>query len=467
MGHRGITLIALVITIIVLLILAAVSIATLTGENGILSQAEKASEQTEIGGEKEAIGLAYNGGVAEKNGDTNITAKDMNDQFRKNGTNAEASENIKIHFLDSNRWYKLESNGNILGPYASEEEIGTTLVEMFKKAQEDSCEGGESCSNPEEHLHIGDYVSYNPIATGDTLETLDDDGELKYQYESLSSKNGYTNLEKQVYSVNNDTEKVNWIVLGISEDGNSLLITTGSPVRKEGTNSPSSDDPYLYLYGSTGYINAESELNNISAIYGKGDYATGARSITVEDINKLTGYNPETEKDNEVQLNEYGNTVTIKGNGDGTYSWSNATNGYKNGTFLYNHATNGFCYIENNQFKNISTNDTTTTANLTNSCYSYGAFEYIGENSKIYKKFFDIGDNNYYWLGSRVVSINENFTYFDLLDVRYQNIERESLFYSEGDERSGCSGVRPVVTLQSGVTTDEIQILEEQTEPEW
>ena len=46
--NKGITLIALVITIIVLLILAAVSIATLTGENGILSQAGRASEQTEI-----------------------------------------------------------------------------------------------------------------------------------------------------------------------------------------------------------------------------------------------------------------------------------------------------------------------------------------------------------------------------------------------------------------------------------
>jgi len=36
--NKGITLIALVITIIILLILAAVSIATLTGENGILQK---------------------------------------------------------------------------------------------------------------------------------------------------------------------------------------------------------------------------------------------------------------------------------------------------------------------------------------------------------------------------------------------------------------------------------------------
>ena len=43
---KGITLIALVITIIVLLILAGVSIAMLTGENGILTQAQNASKET-------------------------------------------------------------------------------------------------------------------------------------------------------------------------------------------------------------------------------------------------------------------------------------------------------------------------------------------------------------------------------------------------------------------------------------
>ena len=44
--NKGITLIALVITIIVLLILAAVSIATLTGNNGILNRATDASKKT-------------------------------------------------------------------------------------------------------------------------------------------------------------------------------------------------------------------------------------------------------------------------------------------------------------------------------------------------------------------------------------------------------------------------------------
>ena len=45
-NSKGITLIALVITIIVLLILAGVTIATLTGDNGILNQAVKAKDKT-------------------------------------------------------------------------------------------------------------------------------------------------------------------------------------------------------------------------------------------------------------------------------------------------------------------------------------------------------------------------------------------------------------------------------------
>ena len=45
--NRGITLIALVVTIIVLLILAGISIAMLTGQNGILNRAQEAKEKTE------------------------------------------------------------------------------------------------------------------------------------------------------------------------------------------------------------------------------------------------------------------------------------------------------------------------------------------------------------------------------------------------------------------------------------
>ncbi len=51
--EKGITLIALVITIIVLLILAGVAIATLTGDNGVLTKAVSAKEKTETARETE------------------------------------------------------------------------------------------------------------------------------------------------------------------------------------------------------------------------------------------------------------------------------------------------------------------------------------------------------------------------------------------------------------------------------
>ena len=70
-SSKGITLIALVITIIVLLILARVSIATLTGENGILTRAQDAKEQTEIASVKEQAQLDIANWVADemKNGE--------------------------------------------------------------------------------------------------------------------------------------------------------------------------------------------------------------------------------------------------------------------------------------------------------------------------------------------------------------------------------------------------------------
>lgn len=48
-NHKGVTLIALVVTIIVLLILAAVSIFAITGENGLFTKAKNASLKTDQG----------------------------------------------------------------------------------------------------------------------------------------------------------------------------------------------------------------------------------------------------------------------------------------------------------------------------------------------------------------------------------------------------------------------------------
>ncbi len=78
--EKGITLIALVITIIVLLILAGVTIATLTGENGILTRASDASEETKKANVEEQVKLAVVASIGE---DGKISLDDLNTELGK------------------------------------------------------------------------------------------------------------------------------------------------------------------------------------------------------------------------------------------------------------------------------------------------------------------------------------------------------------------------------------------------
>ena len=64
-NNKGITLIALVITIIVLLILAGISIAMLTGDNGLLTKANDAKSETSKAEVIERINMELNAAYAD------------------------------------------------------------------------------------------------------------------------------------------------------------------------------------------------------------------------------------------------------------------------------------------------------------------------------------------------------------------------------------------------------------------
>ena len=81
---QGITLIALIITIIVLLILAGVSIAMLTGDNGILTRTKSSKKVSEIAGIKEEIKTEI---IAEQAGNEgNISESALKTILEKYGT---------------------------------------------------------------------------------------------------------------------------------------------------------------------------------------------------------------------------------------------------------------------------------------------------------------------------------------------------------------------------------------------
>ena len=101
---KGITLIALVVTIIILLILAGVSIAMLTGNNGVLTQGKRAKEETEIAEEKEAISLAMNALKIQKQ----VGAKEsgikvaLNNEPKEEVLDAQSKDVIKLSATSTN-----------------------------------------------------------------------------------------------------------------------------------------------------------------------------------------------------------------------------------------------------------------------------------------------------------------------------------------------------------------------------
>ena len=127
--NKAITLIALVVTIVVLIILAGISIGALTGNNGIINQTQNAKEQTEIADEKERIDLSTVGAVGkEPRGELkrNYFNDELTEHIGQEGKDYSLSESENapfiVEYLDSKRSYLVDEDGNITGPLIAAEE---------------------------------------------------------------------------------------------------------------------------------------------------------------------------------------------------------------------------------------------------------------------------------------------------------------------------------------------------------
>ena len=234
--NKGITLIALVVTIIVLLILAGVTISTLTGQNGILTQAEHGKIQTEIAKEKEEIAVAYNGAKIEKKGGE-IAAEDINNQFNQNGTKAKARGNttITVKFTESGRIYEIDNNGNIKDSSTDWEEyiISATMTDLYKYYVEQDTINGYELKNDGE-----DYIS------------IESKEELKYLSE-------YTNL-------NNQTKNVTFVIM------NDINLNEGITFGKDGSITGGTPENWIPIGKMIQLdITSQNDWNNKVSEYGK------------------------------------------------------------------------------------------------------------------------------------------------------------------------------------------------------
>ena len=111
--NRGITLIALIITIIVLLILAGVTIAMIMGDNGILNQATTASDRTVVSTEQEQVELAYTGVKTLKEGGS-FTVDELQDELDNivgdglTTASLSGSNVYKVLFKETNNTYEIK-----------------------------------------------------------------------------------------------------------------------------------------------------------------------------------------------------------------------------------------------------------------------------------------------------------------------------------------------------------------------
>ncbi len=114
MKNKGITLIALVITIIVLLILAGISISMLSGNNSILSRAGDARDDTVEAQEKEQVELAYVSAAVNNLGG-NVTAQNLQDELdisvgtSKTKVTKNANNTLNVLFKDTEHNYNVNN----------------------------------------------------------------------------------------------------------------------------------------------------------------------------------------------------------------------------------------------------------------------------------------------------------------------------------------------------------------------
>ena len=482
--NKGITLIALVVTIIVLLILAGISISMLTGQNGILNRAQEAKTKTQVANEKETVNMAAMEALTEGNGTITkeILTKTMKAYLGKN--DVELTGNGPWQYVGSDGAYTIGASGKVAQGW----------VYVYDNTQE-AKDAPVGVTNGKITLNIGDYINYNP---GTEASYTSEVGITQNQSYTTNGPNwsgtiqdfpGYKASDYQAalddpeninkknygngYGVQNyfasQASSVKWQVIGADEETGELLIFANNKV---GDN--------LQLQGITGYLDGVDELNNACNVYGQGKGATGGRSLTFDDTNKLLGRDNTrtnekwTFKWTKDSLTNKGPYVTSStGRKDYLY-FSHLIKDTNIGVFnYYDAATKKWVTNTKDLSEGNITNDEEITT-LTRDFSGYGSLDSKYTTTKGYNVLFqangsNVGSETQYWLGSSSRGVGNVGTH-----VYYANwglyfvyspsyVHGSNTYGSFGYVGTPSYGVRPVVSLESNIQLEQDKTATETT----
>lgn len=437
--QHGITLIMLVVTIVVILILAGITVDLAFGENGIITRAVQARDATRAGEIKDMITVVVaNNALADYTGGTRQTRTEVIAQLHADGKLTDS----EVQTLEENDVIIIGGitiDFSVLGPISNVK----TLVQAFK----------------DEEIKVGDYITnYNSTLNNSNATA------------SLTSEETGFDGGTQTYKVNTNTT---WRVLGLNKDETQLVITTGSPIKKEMDSSATEDwkkDPYLYLDKAEGWYNTNDALvsNNIldkvCAIYA-GRYATDTKSMRIEDINVALGLTLDENSNKIYKTADESKTALTAYQGFFGQSYTYKTNDYAPENYLKAKYPSKYSFLTNKKSRD--------SVDGTAFMYMYTDSSIVDQSSKLYDVLFkgtEIGSNGKsYWLASSGVYVGgSHYCVFGPGAVIEGNAGTGyGLFYSYGDSVAGWLAVRPVVYLQSGVTVDDLSISSSGSEEIW
>ena len=208
--NKGITLIALIVTIIVLLILAGVTISTLTGNNGIITKANDAKFKTNLSALEEEIEIYRVGEqlnnktgidqypVIKEETLENVDKSTINDELKRKmvkwATTAGKDEIATLDTIDYSKFYKIDkekiqSANNFKGDLY--------LIALENEYKVISIEGEEYSKNKIYVLiPLNDIAEPEYIAIGNNTYKLYGDGTVKVVGE-LTANSGMTGEEEE------------------------------------------------------------------------------------------------------------------------------------------------------------------------------------------------------------------------------------------------------------------------------